>query len=276
MDGIKEIFEAVSARIKSPIIGSIVVAFVIVNWKPLFFLLFSGTPAVTKFAFYDVKMTGYSPYVYPVIIGVAFALLLPFVNFVGAKIVEMPITWHRNMQSDAAHALADRKARQAIDTETVSTEYRRALLKSAEGLQEIKDAKIDEDVRAGLENKLVETKAAERVETVELTKFQNSLPDAATTILTRAAEDASGRISFEGKGGSYFMKYGSFRTNPNRSIRFELEDQISQKEFVLAKEAVEKLVRIGYLKEPVLNRFDLTAKGYSYLDSLVESKLKEK
>lgn len=249
MDGLKELVEAFSARIRSPIIGSIALAFVIVNWKPLFFLLFSGEPAVAKFAFYDAKKTGYSPYIYPMIVGLVFALFLPWINFWGAKAVEAPITKHRNLQLDAAYAEAEKKTRHAIDMETVGAAHRRALLESAKVDQEIKEANIDDDVRGELEDKLVETKGAEHVETIDMGKVQKPLSAASLVLLTRAAENPSGRFSFKDAGGTYYMVFGSFKVLTGGHIRPDPKDGISQKQYVLANEVVENLVRDGYMNE---------------------------
>lgn len=276
MDGLKELVEALSARIKSPIVGSIVLAFVIVNWKPLFFLLFSGAPAVTKFAFYDGNMTGSLPYVSPVIIGLAFALLLPWVNFWGAKAVEAPITWHRNMQLDAAHAETEKKTRHAIDMETVSAEHRRVLLESARVNQEIKDADIDDDVRTELEGKLVETKGAEFVEAADQGTVQKPLSEAAVTLLVSTAKGASGRVSFSHEGEDYFTRSGAFETSNFGYTVFDPKDAINRKIFLIAQEAVGELVRNGYMEQASEDAFDLTTEGYGYLEKINAEESKAK
>lgn len=274
MDGLKELVEAFSARIKSPIIGSIALAFIAINWRAVFFLFFSGEPASDKFAYFTENTTGLSLYLYPVIVGLAFALLVPWVNFLGAKAIESPVTNHRNMQLDAAHTLAERKTRHAIDMETVSAEHRKALLESAKVDQEIKEADIDEDVRADLEDKLVESKGAEPVKTADLGNTQKPLSDAAETLFMRAAKDASGRISFGDDDGVYYMKYGPFDYNMYGNT-YKPENTISQKASVLAQEAIRELVKNDFMKEVTHRVFDVTAKGYSYLDGLEQSKQKE-
>lgn len=276
MDGLKELVEAFSARIKSPIIGSIALAFVIVNWRPLFFLLFSGESADSKFLFFSCNTTGYSLYLYPVIAGLIFALILPWVNFLGAKAVEAPITRHRNMQLDATHAEVEKKTRQAIDLETANAEYRRVLLESAKVEQDIKDAKIDDDVRGQLEGKFVESKDMERLTDVELGKTLKALPDASIALLMRASEDGLGRVSFGEGGAQYYMKFGAFNVEVNQNIRLEAKDIVSQKAFVIAQEIVEDLVKMEYMKQGNRNAFVLTAKGYSFLENLGGSKPKWK
>jgi len=267
MDGLKELVEAFSARIKSPIIGSIALAFVAINWQPVFFLFFSGEHAKDKFAYFTENTTGFLPYLLPVIVVLAFALLVPWINLLGAKAIELPVTKHRNMQLDAAHVLAEKKTRHAIDMETVSTEYRRILLESAKVDQEIKDADIDDDVLAGLEAKLDETRKAEAIDIPEIKEVDIPLSDISIRFLRRTAEDPSGRVSLVDQSGGYYVVFGT------REVMSA--DQVNRQSFLEAQEITNELVKIGYMEKNGLGDLDLTTKGYAYLASLPVRKPKE-
>jgi hypothetical protein len=54
-DFIKDSTEAWFQRIRSPIIGSIGLAFAAYNWKPLSYLIFADEPAIAKFQFFDAN-----------------------------------------------------------------------------------------------------------------------------------------------------------------------------------------------------------------------------
>lgn len=276
MDGLKELVEAFSARIKSPIVGSIVLAFVIVNWKPLFFLLFSGEPAVAKFAFYDGNTTGCSRYLYPVGIGLAFALILPWVNFWGAKAIKLPVVWHRNMQLDVAHNLEQNKMRYVIDRETDNAAYRDALLENAISKQNFKNADLDPDVRADLEDKLVKVKEGELVNAPDLGAVQKPLSDTHVAFLASAAKSSSGRVSFGRDGENYYMRYGTFENSGFGYTIFEAKDAINRKAFLIAKEIIGELSKNRYMEQVSESEFDITTVGYSYLDSLDGSERKAK
>lgn len=265
MDGLRELVEAFSARIKSPIIGSIVLAFVAVNWRAVFFLFFSGEPASDKFVYFTENTTGYSLYVFPVLVGLAFALIVPWINFWGAKAIETPVSKHRSMQLDAAHALAEKKARYAVDMETLTTEYRSALLDRAKVDQEIKEANIDEDVRTDLENKLVEAKASTVTDIVEI---EAPLSNISKHFLKRAAANSSGRIKLSDRSGQYYVTFGIENAKS--------DDAVDRKSFLEIKEAVGELIEVGYMESSEKDAIDLTTAGYAYLKKLATKEPEEK
>lgn len=91
MDIIKDIYEAWGARIKSNVFGSIVLAFIAVNWKVLYFLVFADVRVETKFNYVDVNTDYCSLLIFPVTIGLVLALLLPFANQFAHRLVTIPI-----------------------------------------------------------------------------------------------------------------------------------------------------------------------------------------
>lgn len=230
MDGLKELVEAFSARIKSPIIGSIALAFVAVNWRPVFFLFFSGEPASDKFEYFANNTTGVSLLLLPVIVGLAFALIVPWINFWGAKAIESPVSRHRNMQLDAAHAMAEKKTRYAIDMEVISAEYRSALLKSAQVDQEIKEAQLDDDIGANLEKSLSESPVdrASSQHTVE--NLSGVMPVGAIELLEYLSEDDSGEFEYhdDGKKMSIFSSNGHLLESSGRKQYYTLVENFRE------------------------------------------------
>lgn len=224
MDGLKELVEAFSARIKSPIIGSIALAFVAVNWRPVFFLFFSGEPANDKFEYFTTNTTGLSLYLLPVIVGLIFALVVPWVNFFGAKAIESPVSKHRNMQLDAAHALTEKKTRHAIDMETLDVDYRRALLKGAKVEQEIKEANIDDDVRMDLDEKISMALKNQRTTESYVVDVPDKIPTGALNLLNFLSQDKTGefRFSDDGKEMKIVCPNGQLINSKGRENYFQL------------------------------------------------------
>lgn len=270
MDGLKELVEAFSARIKSPIVGSIALAFIAINWRPVFFVFFSGEPANDKFLYFTENTTGLSLYLYPVIAGLAFALLVPWINFWGAKAIEAPVSKHRNMQLDAAHVLAEKKARHAIDMETVDAEYRKAILESAKVDQEIKDADIDEDVRIVLKEKfrgpILGPSREEFQSSISSNEEEDNLSDTAVDILVQAGKEVSGELVVSEGENKYQVWFGSEDGN---SLKLN-----GRREFLEVQEAVDELRYFGYLEERQGNWMAITKAGYEYLDTLPKTKPK--
>lgn len=102
LDFIKDSTEAWLQRIRSPIIGSIALAFIACNWKPIWYLLFADQPVITKFVFFDMKTSVWSLYVWPIAIGLVIALASPWIKLVGSWIAVNPTRKLRTLQSSEA------------------------------------------------------------------------------------------------------------------------------------------------------------------------------
>lgn len=111
MDVLKDAAEAFTQRIRSPIVGSIIFAFVIMNWQPIWYLLFADRPVRQKFIFFDANTDFTSVYV-PILSGIAMAIAMPWITYWGAWIAQVPIRRLRKLQSDEAHELELQKIEQ--------------------------------------------------------------------------------------------------------------------------------------------------------------------
>lgn len=76
MDVTKSVIGTTANRIKNPIIGSIVVSFILFNWKPIFYLMFEGIPASQRIIEVE-KTTSLGNLFWPLLIGLAVALIMP-------------------------------------------------------------------------------------------------------------------------------------------------------------------------------------------------------
>lgn len=110
MDSIREIFDALSQRIRSPVIGYVILMVLLFNWKVFFFLFFSGESAEAKFTNFDDHTDRWSLFVFPTIVGIAAAILTPWINVVGQWAVTKPMLIHKKRNAEAAHELALLKA----------------------------------------------------------------------------------------------------------------------------------------------------------------------
>lgn len=99
MDFLKDAFEAFDQRIRSPIVGSIGIAFVVMNWKPIWFLFFSEVTVEEKFHFFEANRL----YALPILIGLVFGLAMPWIRLGGAWAATVPSRKLRRMQFDQAH-----------------------------------------------------------------------------------------------------------------------------------------------------------------------------
>ena len=80
---------------------------------------------------------------------------MPWINWLGAKLIQYPVNKHRGLQIDETHKLDRQKMLQSIEMERLQTEQRKTLLRRATVEQEIKDAPLDDDLRDKLKEKPV-------------------------------------------------------------------------------------------------------------------------
>ena len=103
MDSIKEFLEAMSTRVKSPVIGSVIISFVLWNWKVLFYLAFAKSTSIEKFGYFDAHMSIYSILIIPVLFGVVFSMISPWIRLYAAKFVKLPVEKYHELQTETAH-----------------------------------------------------------------------------------------------------------------------------------------------------------------------------
>lgn len=86
----KQIFDAWGDRIRSPFVGSILVAFGLVNWKPLFVLFFADLPILDRISYFEASTSTFTLYVLPAVIGIVAALVVPWTIVFGAFLGKFP------------------------------------------------------------------------------------------------------------------------------------------------------------------------------------------
>lgn len=105
----KEIIDALSTRIKSPVFGYTVIAFLAVNWKPLFFLFFSNVSALERIQYFEKETTIYSLLGWPISLAILGALAYPWVNIIFLRISKKPTDLRNALQAHSDHMLIMKK-----------------------------------------------------------------------------------------------------------------------------------------------------------------------
>lgn len=101
MEEIKEIFESLSARIRSPFFGYLFFFTIFFNWKAWFYLLFANTSATGKLAYFDNETTTSSLVYIP--LGLAFIATIssPWLRLFFIWAVKFPTTQKNILQARA-------------------------------------------------------------------------------------------------------------------------------------------------------------------------------
>lgn len=96
MDGLKEIYDSMTSRLKSHVFGSIAIAFVLWNWKVIYVLCFSEMPILDRIEFFDCNTSPWSLYVFPALTGVIWGLLAPSINAGAHWAVARPLNYMKS------------------------------------------------------------------------------------------------------------------------------------------------------------------------------------
>lgn len=203
MDVFKETFDAFSQRIRSPFAGSILLSFIVLNWKPVWFLLFANAKVVEKFDFFEQNTSETSLYIGPIFLGLAVALLLPWSRFFGAWVARAPIRFLKNLQTDEAQAQRIYQLVQSIAEERAKSDLEaakeQAVLDKAQRLEEARGISegAEEELRAQREKSLHEKNPQQEKRTLQQEKrmldeplYRKALANAAKTLGTDHPEYA--------------------------------------------------------------------------------------
>jgi hypothetical protein len=202
MDSIKEIYDAFSQKIKSPFFGHIIIAFVLWNWKSIYYVIYSGKPALTKFNYFDANMVGWS-YVIPVVVGIITALASPYVSNWGSLWATKPVNARRLRETQEAHKILVEDNRLLAERENSQRIHRKELAGDEQELidKAKRDVEIDQfpdDVKEGLQSQIDEL----RVKPFNISDFpqlsnedEPKLNDFARDILLRLGQNEDAEIS---------------------------------------------------------------------------------
>ncbi len=152
LDLFRDIYDSISQRLRSPFWGYILVSFIFLNWKPLYFLFFADVSVLEKFSYFDETASYASLFALPVLLGVAVALLAPYVSNFGSWWAQEPTAKRRLREIDLAHQLASKKGELLAERDKQRHIVERALLEGAQLDQEAKS--LDDDVREELQSKI--------------------------------------------------------------------------------------------------------------------------
>lgn len=141
-------------RLSSPILMSIFVSFVLINWQAFYYLFFSGAPAISsidnwwiksKFAYWHEYMVWWR-YLIPIPFGLAYVWLAPKLSLWGAKLTSNDVNAKRMLEKEEASKVLE------LETQLQNTRNAAvtAAIEEAENKQRIKSI-LDQETRENLE-----------------------------------------------------------------------------------------------------------------------------
>ena len=103
MEFLKDTTDSLLQRARSPIAGSVVFAFFVINWRPVWYLFFADEPAAIKLRFFDLNSSWKTLYFWPIIVGVLIAIAAPWIKLIGVWLALRPTSILGRMRFDRKH-----------------------------------------------------------------------------------------------------------------------------------------------------------------------------
>ena len=263
-DWFKEILSAADSRIRSPIIGSVILFFAVFNWRPIFYLLFSEQSVAIRLRFFEMNTNWYNLYLWPGIVGILAAVIAPWIKLIGAFLVANPVRRLRNMQQDE-----DLKRRIYLMNQSTEEEDATSKLEEAKERRKIEAAKRLEEVskisnldtRRKLEGDIRDIRdihdgALKNVDYIDRNGNSRNTSDFTGLdwkILSTTAKEPKGTMQLLERDKGYFLQYGA-------DDLVEIRDR---KEYLELLESTQKLVSRGLLLDTGGGLNALTTLGYS-------------
>lgn len=260
---IRDFFDTTSSRVRSPIFGMIALVFFLLNWKPLYYLFFVDTPAAVRLRFFDMDTGIWTGIVIPIIVGFFGAIAYPWVAYIGATLVTVPVGKYRDLQevekqSRELNAKRHRLKIQIVESK-MEAESERALIERAKRSQEVQ-AIDDDKIRSVLEKEIVTSRedAIDRERQRILTTAINKLVSGEVNdyhgermLLSLAAGEPAGAISVADLGGSFNIIIGKFIISLD-----------NRKNFMKVQSWLKSLEVGRYIFESAENAWTVTDEGY--------------
>ena len=261
MEFLANLWNAWLQRIRAPVIGSISLSFIAINWQPIWYLLFADQPMRQKFLFFDANTSISTLIFYPVIVGVLLAATSPWLKLVGTWWTQFPISRIRRIQSDRDH---DQKVHQ---------EY---LLKK-QAIAATERVEAEANLHAKQDEAIIsaETRRQEATDLggdtlkadLEKDRWQNRLSEIAQTLLREASRD-DGEIHVTHFIGGTRIRAGKFTLPSPNDLRASGKD--APKELAKIEAAISELENANLIKSQNAENtnFKLTILGYEVSDLL--------
>lgn len=289
-DFFKDVFEAAQQRIRSPFIGSVIFAFIAVNWQALFYLFFADVSVQRRIDCFNDMTSNVSLYWLPLGIGAAMAIVLPFLRVGFAWIIRFANRKLHKLQAEEAMLrevneielavkktkaeadLAAARAKEnliAVKAEAdlaVARAEGQARVQEVEELSRIEAAKRDAAVKNEVSNEEVAEKLQEELEKGRDPNVQilNQLSERAKELLEIAAPQ--GQITHSHFIGGEQIAAGKQGFSSRDMERREWSKYVAGLEQLVDTMLLRSVGNKGQI-------FEVTSKGYDVADLINEGEV---
>ena len=253
MGFLTELSNALSQRMRTPSIGSILLSFFVINWQPIWYLLFADRPVRQKFLFFEANTSLSTLLFYPLFIGAALAIISPWLRMAGVWWAQFPSRKIERIKVKSDHeGQIIRMTYDRIKTET-SVEQ----LAAKENLQAKRDESKIKAERLLLEAK--EVGGDKLKKDLEKDRWKNRLSETACSLL-RETTRGDNQVQVQSMPGRTIIRAG----------RFSFDSLDGPEVFEKAEDAVSELEKNSLIEsmDEKNTHYEITRLGYSVANLL--------
>jgi len=105
----REVIEAFSSRIRSPLYGYFLISVIALNWKALFYLFFANEKVTHRIVYFEEHTSFATLLGYPLLFAALFTILYPWLNYAFLYLCRKPTELRNTVQAQSDHNLIIRK-----------------------------------------------------------------------------------------------------------------------------------------------------------------------
>ncbi|PTR16072.1 hypothetical protein C8R31_10286 [Nitrosospira sp. Nsp2] len=147
----REILEVIESRIKSPVLGYFIFAFVAINWKVIFYLFVENKSALDRISYFESNTDFVFLLILPAIAAGIFSVAYPWINYFFLHLCIKPTELKNSVQARTEHnLLVVKQGLENIRSEILSRRERELIdrAKRDEELNKIEDQEIKEKLKS--------------------------------------------------------------------------------------------------------------------------------
>ncbi len=257
----REVVEAVDARLKAPYFGYALLAFIALNWRGFFVLVLAEGSPEEKLSLFDAHTDIFTLAIYPLVIGVLVAASAHWLKYFFGCIERKPRELLDNLELEAQHKKNIKQTQLEQSRSELFAVKEQELIERAKRDNQVADIE-DSEAKQKLIAQLNIIRAERDRLSQELQEKQhpvNYLSSEAKELLLAASKDKRGNIMKQILLSDRIIQAGNTSFGSN-----------DQKSFVKYEAALDELVYESFVKD--LNgtgqTFEITHKGWKLIEAL--------
>ncbi|WP_102385067.1 hypothetical protein BCU19_15040 [Vibrio cyclitrophicus] len=152
----KEIFQVLEIRIRSPFMGYFTFSFIALNWKGFFYILASSESPADRIVFFENNTDSWTLFWSPFLIGALITIGYPWLASFFVYCCEKPTQIKNALQANTEHALLVEKQKLQEQRRKALASAEQQLIEQAERDQEIEDSISDNGLKQKVKHEINE------------------------------------------------------------------------------------------------------------------------